>query len=117
RCHECCVTINPSAKRADALNGRARFHESDIFRQHFGCEATQWCDVVDDPDAAAMRGNYEIVVARMDGEVAHRNRRHVSAFVSGPVRATIQGNPKTELGTKEKEVLVGEIFLDDVGVA
>ena len=38
---------------------------------------TQRRDVIDDPDAAPMGREHQIVVARLDREVAHRDRREV----------------------------------------
>ena len=60
--------------------------------------------------------NYEIVVARMNREIAHRHRRQIAALVMGPLLAAIHGDPQPELGAEEQEILVDEILFEDVGI-
>ena len=54
----------------------------------------------------------EIVVARMDGEVAHRDGREVAALVLRPLLAAVERDPEAELGAEEEQVAVHEILLD-----
>ena len=64
-----------------------------------------------------MRGDHEIIVARVDREVAHGDTRQVPSLESCPAAAVVNGHIEPELGAEEHEFRVDEILLDHVGVA
>src|SRR6266545_4170781 len=65
------VAVRPSARSGDALNGGPCLHEHCRAGERLGRQRAQWGDVVDDPDAPAMRRDDQVVIARMDREIAH----------------------------------------------
>ena len=117
RSHERRVAVRPPAARLQPLHRGPGRKERGGAREHRGRERAQRRDVVDDPNAAAVRGDHEIVVARMDREIAHRHRGQVPTLVARPLLAAVERHPQPELGAEEQQVLVDEIFLDHVGVA
>ena len=74
-------------------------------------------DVVDDPDPASVRREDEVVVARMDLEVADRDVGEVPALELRPRGAAVRRDPEAELGPEEKERRVDRVFLDHVRVS
>ena len=66
--------------------------------------ASQRRDVVHDPDPATVRRDHEIVIARMDREVAHGDRRQVATLVPRPVLAAVHRDPEAELRPEEEEL-------------
>ena len=70
-------------------------------------------EVVEDPDRASVRGEDEIVVARMDGDVVDRHRRQVE-FQPRPVAALIVRNEQPALRAEEEELRIAEMLADDV---
>src|ERR1051326_9366912 len=63
-----------------------------------------------------MRRDYEILVARMNCEIAHGHVRKISAGVLRPLSATIERDPEAELGADKQQVLIDQIFLHDMRV-
>ena len=109
--------VDPAALRLDALLHRARRHERRVLRQQVWRQAAQRGDVVDDPDAAAVGREHQIAVARLDGEIAHRHRREVSALELRPVRTAVDRDPQAEFGAEEQQLRVDGVFADHVRVA
>ena len=64
-----------------------------------------------------MRRDHEIVVSRMDRQIAHRYRGEIAALVVRPLVAAVQRDPEAELGAEEEKVRVRQVFLDDVRVS
>ena len=60
------VAARPAAAARDRLHGGLRLYEEGVFGERLGVERAQRHDVVDDPDAAAVRGDDEVVVARVN---------------------------------------------------
>ena len=48
-----------------------------------------------------MGGENEIVLSRLNGEIAHRNRRETATLELGPGVTAINRDIETELGTQE----------------
>ena len=101
----------------DALLHRPCRDERRLLRQQLRAQGAQRRDVVDDPDAAAVRGDDEVVVARLDDEVAHGDRGELVALEAGPGLAAVDRDPQAELGAEEQQVRLLRVFLDDVRVA
>src|ERR1051326_2400465 len=96
----------PAAAAGDALHRGTPLNEENVFRESFGREHSQRRDVVNDPDAAPVRGNDEVVVARVYGEVAHGDVRHVAALVLRPLPTAVERDPQAELRADEEKVAV-----------
>src|SRR5438105_2196653 len=64
-----------------------------------------------------MRGDHQVVVARLDRDVADGDRWKISALVPRPLATTIEGNPQSELGADEEEIGIYQILPDDVSIA
>ena len=109
--------IRPSAIRLDALLDGTSRKEGRILRQQQGTQVAQRRDVIDDPDAAAMGCQHQVVVPRLDGQVADRHRRQMAALERGPVGSGIRGDPQPELGAEEQQLRVDGIFLDHMRIA
>ena len=79
---------SPSAQPPDALHallhGPRRAGTPPPAASTSRVERAQRRDVVDDPDAAAVRGEHQIVVARLHREIAHRDGREVAALELRP---------------------------------
>ena len=63
---------------------RAPGQERGFLAESRGRQRAQRREVVDDPDAAAVRREHEVVIARLDRDVAHRDRREVAALELRP---------------------------------
>ena len=53
----------------------------------------------------------------MNGQIAHRDARHVAAFVLRPLLAAVERHPQAEFRPEEEEIAIDQIFTDDVRVA
>src|SRR5204863_3969858 len=73
-------------------------------------------NIVDHPDATAVRREHQIMIARMDGEIAHGDSREMVALELRPVLSAIDRNEESELSADEHEVLVYEIVFHDVRI-
>src|ERR1700730_2528585 len=96
------VAIRPAAVGFKALLHWSRGNEGDFLRQELVRQAAPRRDVVNNPDAAAVRGQNEIVLARLNREVAHCYCRKMIAFELRPGFAAVDRNPKSELRPEEK---------------
>ncbi len=77
-----------------------------------GVELAERRDVVEDPEAAAVRGRDEVVV--LDDDVAHRARGHVQTERL-PAAAVVEGDEDLALGGGEKEPAAARVLADRVG--
>ena len=59
---------------------------------------------------------HEIVVARLNGEIAHRHRGQLASLELRPVRAAIDRDPQPEFGAEKQQPRIDAVLLDDVGV-
>src|SRR5581483_3835625 len=90
------VTGRPAALAFDSLLHGTGRNESHILLQQVGSQRTPGRNIVHDPDAAAVCGQNEVVVARVNGEIAHSDSGKMVALELGPVFAAVDGNPKAE---------------------
>ena len=93
--------------------GLARLEEDGVLADDRVGRLAQGRDVVEDPQAAAVRRGDEVVVAGVDEEVVEGDRGHVQAEV-GPARARVAAVVDAELGAEEEQVLVDRVLADDV---
>ena len=111
------VAIGPAAVGLDPLLHRTRGDERRFAVQQGRVHRTQRRDVVDNPDAPAVRGEHEIVGVRLDRQIAHRDVRHLAALELRPAHAGVDRDVEPELRAHEQQAGILEVFLDDVGVA
>ena len=104
------------AAALDAEPARARlagFEQGGVLSQdRVGCLA-QAGDVVQDPDAAAVRRRDQVVVAGVDEQVVDRDRGQVEPE-RRPALAAVAAEEDAELGAQEEQVLGLEVLADDV---
>ena len=111
------VALDPPAVRGHPLlHGPAR-KERRLARHDFRGQVPQRRQIVDDPDAPAVRREDEVVVARMHLQVTHRHAREVASLELAPRLPRVGGDPEPELGAEEEQVLAHGVFLDDVRVS
>src|SRR5215469_17281724 len=96
------VHIGPSTLTLDALLDRSRRNESNILLQQIRSQRAQRRDVVHYPDSAAMRCENQIIVPRMNRQVANGNGRKMVALELCPVFSAIDRNPESEFRADEK---------------
>src|SRR5215510_127430 len=87
--NENCVPVGPPTLALDSLLDRPRRNEHNILLQQIRSQRTQRRDVVHYPDSAAMRGENQIVVPRMNRQVANSNGRKMMAFELCPAFSAI----------------------------
>jgi len=75
RAHVHRVAVGPATARLQALRCRTAREERDRAGEHLGRQRPERRDVVHDPDPAAVRGDHEVVVAGVNGQIAHRDSR------------------------------------------
>ena len=107
----------PAALRINALLHGTRRYKERLLSEQIGGKRTQRSDVVNDPDASSVRSQDEVVLPRMNRQVAHRHRRETASLELRPGLAAIDRNKEPELRAEEEQVLLDEVLLDDVGVA
>src|SRR4029077_20531986 len=108
------VAICPSTLALDALLDRARRNESHILLQQIRSQRAQRRDVVYYPDPTAMRGENQIVIPRMNRQVANGNGRKMVALELCPAFSAINRKPKSKLRAQEKKIRLDQIFFNDV---
>src|ERR1043166_9615219 len=52
----------------------------------------------------------------MNRQVPHGDTRHFSTLVARPFPSSVEGNPQSKFCSEEKEILVDQVFLDDMRV-
>ena len=80
---------------------------------NLGREFLQGVDVVEDPDAAVVSGEDEVIVAWMNDEIVERHPRHV-VLELGPMLSAVEGQEQTELGTEIEQVRILRILAQGV---
>src|SRR6516164_2713586 len=83
------VAIGPSALALDPLLHRSRGDERHILLQQIRSQRAQRRDVVHYPDSAAMRGENQIVIPRVNRQVANGNGRKMIALKLRPAFSAI----------------------------
>ena len=84
RTGERCIAFAPAAERGDALLDRFARQEGRFGVQHFRIERAQRREVVDDPDAASVRGEHHRRIAFLEIEIAHGDGREIVALELRP---------------------------------
>src|ERR1700686_5205729 len=110
-------TVGPATIGLDALLRGARGHEGRVLRGQLRRQLAQRSDVIDDPDAAAMCREYEVIVARLDRKITHGHCRKVPTFELRPMYAAVDRDPQAKLGAEKQQLRIDGVFLDDVRVA
>ena len=84
------ASFHPAAIRGEPLLRGLGLQENCLLRHDFGSQFTQRRDVIHDPDAAAMRGDYQIRFARVHHDVPDSHHGEFMTFVLRPVFTAIQ---------------------------
>src|SRR5947199_2175684 len=92
--NENCVAIGPSALTLDALLDWSRRNKGDILLQQIRAQRAQRRDVVNYPDPTAMGGENQIVVPRVNRQVANCNGGKMVALDLRPACPAINRNPE-----------------------
>ena len=111
------VAIGPSALALDALLDRPRRNERNILLQQIRSQRAQRRDVINNPDPAAMRRKNQIVVPRLNRQVANGNGRKMVALELRPAFSSVDRDPKSELGAEKKKIGLNQVLLDHVRVS
>ena len=109
--------VGPAAVDLKPLLRRLARREAGFAGEQRRRHRAQRRDVVDDPDAAAMRADDQIVRARLDRQIAHGHVRQAAALEARPVAAAVDRYPEAELGAEEQQVGLDQVFLDHVRIA
>src|SRR5438093_9060193 len=110
------LAIGPPALAFDALLDRARRNKRNVLLQQIRSQRAQRCDVINNPDAAAVRRQNKLVVARLNRQIAYGNGGEMVAFKLRPAFSSVDRDPKSELGPEKKKIRLNQVFLDDVRV-
>jgi len=111
-----CTRWRRSAARwRDHHHRRARRQERGVGREHLARQPTQGRQIVQDPDAAAVGRDQQVVLARVDGDVAHGDRREL-ALDGGPLRAAVDRDEEPGLGAQEQQLRLHQVLAHHVRV-
>src|SRR5215211_7485647 len=110
------LAIGPAALTLDALLDRSRRNKRNVLLQQIRSQRAQRCDVINNPDAAAVGRQNKLVVARLNRQIAYGNGREMIAFKLRPAFSSVDRDPKSELGAEEKKIGLNQVLLDDVCV-
>src|SRR5215469_9909762 len=83
------VAIGPSALAFDALLHSTRRNKCDVLLQQIWSQRAQRRDVVNNPDTAAVCSENQIVISRMNCQIANRNGREMVALELRPAFSPI----------------------------
>src|SRR4029077_9782929 len=100
----------------DTLLDRPRRNERNILLQQIRSQRAQRCDVINNPDAAAVGRQNKLVVARLNRQIAYGNGGEMVAFKLRPAFSSVDRDPKSELGAEKKKIRFNQVLLDDVRV-
>src|SRR3979411_1126113 len=89
-------TVGPTTIGLDALLCGARGHEGRVLRGQLRRQLAQRRDVIDDPDAAAVCREHEVIVARLNRKITHRHCRKVPTLDLRPMPAARDREPPYE---------------------
>src|SRR5207248_2972588 len=98
------IAIGPSPAAFNPLLHGACRNKSGFLRQKIWCQGAQRRDVIHNPYAATVRGQNEIVFARLNCQIADRYGRKVITLELCPVFPAVDRHVKTKLGPKKKQV-------------
>src|ERR1700761_1152655 len=95
------------------FNSRPHLEKVSIGRQHLVRQLLERGEIVENPDRSAMCSDDQIVLARMNLQVKHRNSREIVLELL-PILATIKGDKQTKLRSGKQQVLIAKVFHDDM---
>src|SRR5207247_7841439 len=95
---------------------RARRNKRNVLLQQIRSQRAQRCDVINNPDAAAVGRQNKLVVARLNRQIAYGNGGEMVAFKLRPVFSSVDRDPKSELGAEKKKIRLNQVLLDEVRV-
>src|SRR5437879_9436303 len=81
------IAVAPAAAGRKSLHCRTSFDERGLFGEILRGQNAQRCDVVNYPDASPVRRNHQILVPRMNCQIANRYVRQLAAFILRPLLA------------------------------
>src|SRR4029453_14351576 len=64
-----------------------------------------------------MRCKHQIIITRLNGEIANGDCGKMATFKLRPVFSTIDRNPKSEFGPKKEKVWLDQIFFDNSDIS
>src|SRR5437868_2028251 len=105
------ITIRPATVTLNTLLDGPRRNKAHLLRQQLGGQSPPGRDVINDPDAAAVCGKDEIVIARLDREITYRYRRKSATFELRPLLPAIDRNVEAKLRSEKKQIRLHDIFL------
>src|SRR6476646_8534587 len=111
------ITIGPSPLALDPLLHRPRRNERNILLQQIRSQRSQRRDVVYYPDPTAMRGKNQIVVPRVNRQVANGNDRKMVALELRPIFPASNRDPESKLRAEEKKICFNLILFDHMRVS
>src|SRR5580765_311151 len=117
RSGECGASLGPTAVGLKPLLSGLGLQEDGVLLHDVGRKFAQRADVVNDPNATAVRCENQIGLAWMDDDIANRDGGQFVSFVLRPVAAAIQRDPQSEFSSQIQNVGIDWIFFDDMGVA
>src|SRR6266851_9871653 len=117
RSYEDGIAVGPAAAARDALYTGSGLNEEGFFGSRLRSKCAKRRNVVYDPYAPAMRGDYQVVVTRMNRKVANRNVCQFTALVLRPLLATVKRNPQAHFSSHEQKILIHQIFFYYVRIA
>ncbi len=97
--------------RLDVHQRVLHWKHSGVLSQGLGFDRTQRCVVVEDVDAAAESAHDEIVLAFLNVQIAHGDRRH-TAFELNPFLSAVHREEQTKFSSGEQQVWIHVIFRD-----
>src|SRR5439155_18386378 len=107
--------IGPAASAFDPLLHRAGWNKGNILVQQVRRQRVQRGDVVYDPNATTVGRENQIVVTRVDSEIADGNSGKMVAFELRPIFSSIDRDPKAKFGAEKEEIGFDRTFLNHVG--
>src|SRR5690242_3993750 len=110
------VTIRPATVTLNTLLDGPRRNKAHLLRQKLWGQSPPWRNVINDPDAAAVCGQNEIVIARLDGQIAYRYRGKPATFELRPFLPAIDRNIEAKLRSEKKQIWLHDILFNDPGV-
>src|SRR3954453_19387500 len=98
------IAVRPSALALDALLDWSRGNKGDILLQQIRAQRAQRRDVIYYPDATSVRGDIQIIVARLNCQVGNGDGRKMLTFKLRLICPAINRNPESKFRTEEKKI-------------
>src|SRR4030095_5779625 len=111
------VAIGPSTLALDALLDRPRRNERNILLQQIWSQRTQRRNIIYYHDSAPMCRENQIVVPRMNRQIANGNSWKMVALELRPAFSAINRNPESKLSANEKKIRLNQVFFNHVSIS